>query len=350
MTILSDKQQEILFELVRCFIRSGNAVGSATLADSMSGEHKASTLRYNLGRLEESGYLRKAHASAGRLPTDKAYREYVRTIMDRTFLSGNEERRIRQALETVRVELKILIGRACDVMASHSDLMSVVVSPEPNLAEIGIVRLVPLSTTSLLVVIVTGTDTTHTRMVQLPIEITGLDLATLERSLNARLVGKRLYDIDENSLADAFNLADAHQFIILNIRRPVEEFLREMRFAEGGRLQVKGRERVVAGAEGNPEQIRGVLELLDDESRLLTLLKTIEGGQGVRALIGSDFTRSGLERVALVFSDFQTIGDSRGKIGVIGPRRMEYERIIPLVKLISEILEEKIGGKRLLIE
>lgn len=350
MAILNEKQQGILFELVRCYIRSGGAVGSTTLSENMPGEHKPSTLRYNLGKLEESGYLRKAHASSGRLPTDKAYREYVRVLIDRTFLSTNEEMRIRQALETVRTELEMLISRACEVMARHSELMSVVVSPEPNLATINIVRLVPLSVTSLIVVIVTGTETTHTRIVHLPIEINRLDLITLERSLNHRLVGKQLYDIDETVLADVFNQADLNQFLILNIRRPFEEFLREMRFAETGRLQVKGMDRVVAGAEGNPEQISGVLSLLDDEHQLLSLLKTLEGGQGVRALIGSDFTRDGLEHVAMVFADFQAIGDSRGKVGILGPRRMQYERIIPLVKLISEILEEKFGGSQLLIE
>ncbi len=338
-----------MFELIRNFICSGSPVGSETLSRNMPGEQKPSTLRYNLGKLEESGYLRKAHASSGRLPTDKAYREYVGALVDRTFLSGDEEHEIRTTLETVRAELDALIRKASEVMAIHSDLMSVVIAPEPNLVKINVVRLVPLSTTSLLIVVVTGNEATHTRIVHLPIEITRLDLSTLEHSLQTRLHGMRIFDIDDAMLSDIFARAHVNQFAVLNIRRPVEEFLRELRFGKSGRLQVKGRERIAALGD-DPEHIGNVLELIDDEEQLVRLLTTVEGSAGVRALIGSDFTREGFERVAMIFSDFNALGDSRGKVGVLGPRRMNYSRIIPLVRLISEILEEKFSGTSLVLE
>ena len=350
MAILNEKQQEILFELVRSFIRSGMPVGSETLAECMPGEHKPSTLRYTLGKLEEFGFLRKAHASSGRLPTDKAYRAYVDALIDRTYISRDEETNIRQALEQVHQGLSVLIRRTCEVVAEHSELMSVVVTPEPNFAVINIVRLVPLDANTILAVIVTGDENAHTRVVHLPIELNAIDLNTLERHLNAALAGKRLFDITEELLADIFNRAHVNQFFMLNLRRPLVEFLREMRFMEGGRLQVKGHEHIASVLEHDPGQLRGVLGLLEDEHQLVSLLTTIEGGLGVRALIGSDFSLEGMDRFAMIFTDFVTQGDSRGKVGVLGPSRMDYGRIIPLVKLIGEILDDKIRRQPLVIE
>jgi heat-inducible transcriptional repressor len=347
---LGEKQQEILFELIRSFIRYGLPVGSATLAETMSGEHKASTVRYYLGQLEEGGFLRKAHTSSGRLPTDKAYRVYISALIDRTFLSSDEEGQIRQALEQVRLGLKALISKACEVAAEHSELMSVVVTPEPNLGVISTVKLVSLSVNSILTVIMTGDETAHTRVVHLPVEVNLLDLSTLEQHLNANLGGKRLFDIGDDLLADTFNRARVNQFLLLNLRRPLTEFMREMRFSDEGRLQVKGHERIASVLEDDPVRLRGVLSLLENEEKLVSLLTTIEGGLGVRALIGSDFTSEEMERFALIFTDFGASGESRGKVGILGPRRMDYGRIIPLVRLIGEILEEKFHRHHLVIE
>jgi heat-inducible transcriptional repressor len=344
---LSERAGRILAALVREYIETGQPVASLTLARRSGAGLSPASVRNVLAQLEEQGYVRQPHTSAGRVPTDLGYRYYVDQLL--------QHRRTGRPTAAVEAELRQGAGTALmdDVLAHVSHLLSrdsrqvgFALGPENQAAGFHHIDFVPLANTSILVIMVArGGQVTH-KVVDikerldadvlqqaanyLNREFAGLTLAEVRAAVIERLRQEQtLYDL---LLSRALRLAQS-TFDGLPAENPL--------FIEGTSLLL---DQIGEAAGGPPiATLQGLLKLVEEKHRLVRLLSEYLNSQGLTVLIGAEHSAPDLKDFALVSSTYFD-GRRTGRVGIIGPTRMPYSRSIAIVdnvaRAVSRVLSD----------
>ena len=339
--MLNEREEKILGAVIRTYVDTAEPAGSRTVAKRFGLGVSAATIRNAMADLEEKGYLFHPHTSAGRIPTDLAYRYYVDTLMEPVRLTPVEQRQLRRELgEDTGSELDRLIRRAAQVIGLLTGELGLAVSPRIDEVVLEKLELVSLSSDKVLLVITLRNGIVRTVYVDLPSTVPPETLVSVTMVLNERLAGHVLSEIRTSlpeRLRDAGTDTDSAE--LLNIfMEAAEGALDRPSTQDGVHL---GRTSVIANQPefSDETKLRGLIELTEQRDLLTRVLSRRSHDSAPVITIGAENQFAELAGFTLVTSEYK-LGNVSGVIGVIGPTRMPYEKVAAIVEHTSNLVTE----------
>lgn len=339
---LNDREQRILEAVIRTYVETAEPAGSRTVARRFGLGVSAATVRNAMADLEDKGFLYHPHTSAGRIPTDLAYRYYVDILMQPIRLSSAEQRMLRrQIADEANGPIERVIRRAAQVLGLLTGELGVAISPRLEDVVLEKLELVPISSEKVLMVVTLQRGNVRAVYVDLPVSAPNETLHAVSIILNERLAGQTLANLRKTlpeRLRDA-SLSDAPTEL-LNIFVQAAEHAIDGRKAseEGVHL---GRTSVIANQpEFNSEdRLKGLIELTEQRELLGEILNAREHENAPIITIGSENPDPRLSSFTLVTSEYR-LGNVAGVLGVLGPTRMPYEKVAAIVEHASRLMSE----------
>lgn len=347
---LNARSKEIFRQIVDSYVATGEPVGSRTIARRLEEHLSPATIRNVMADLEEAGLLYAPHTSAGRLPTEMGLRLYVDGLLEVGNITEEERRAIEGQCAGRGRSIEGVLGDASDVLAGLSRSAGIVTAPT-NDRPFKHVEFVPLSPGRALVVMVNDNGLVENRVVEVPIGMSASTLVEAGNYLTARLAGR--------------SLAEAQQCIADDIeqrRGQLDELAQKVVSAglatwggsdgrEGGFLIVRGHAKLLEDITNlaDLERIRSLFEMLEARRSILRLVELTQTAKGVQIFIGSENQLFGMSGCSMVVAPYRAGGNGErggdvvGAIGVIGPTRMNYARIIPLVDYTARVVSRLLG-------
>jgi heat-inducible transcriptional repressor len=339
---LSERDRAVLREVVKIHVETGTPVSSRALAKSGRFALSPASIRNIMADLTDLGYLAQPHTSAGRVPTDLGYRYYIDELMSPVRISGRERELIRADLSTAGTDLSRLFHAASRLLARLSGEIGLVIAPDTSQRAIRSIHFVPISARKVLAVQVTEGDIVLSRMLELESALEVAELERIGRYLTETFGGMTLPQMRRHlidSLAQEKARYDALLGRALALARStiaVEEPGEETIFVEGADQLLEKPEFADA------ESMRRLFRTFEEKARLLELINQCIDAEGARVVIGSESPFLTRNHLALVATPYGPHGERRGMVGVVGPTRMPYSRVISVVETLSEALSGRL--------
>ena len=344
---LNDRAREILRHIVETYVSSGEAVGSRTLSRMGDVDLSPATIRNVMADLEDAGLLYARHTSAGRLPTDAGLRMFVDGLLEVGRLSEDERERIEAQCAANGRSVEQVLRQASQSLAGLSEQVGLVVAPQSESA-LQHIEFVSLGPGRALVVMVLKNGVIENRIIDVPVGMPSSALVEASNYLTARLIGKTLGEARGAVTAELAR--DRAQLDALTgdlVERGLAVWSGTEAAAAGqGALIVRGQSKLLEDvtAIDDLERVRRLFSALERKETLLRLLDLSSAAQGVRIFIGAEnelFRNAGC---SLIISPYKNADEMVvGAIGVIGPTRMNYARIIPMVDYTATVVGRLIG-------
>ncbi len=339
------RKEKILQSVVHLYIKTGKPVGSNTIVDNYALNLSPASIRNVLAELEKEGFLTHPHTSAGRVPTDRGYRFYVNSIVNIQQLAVEEERRIRDEYSHRMREINDLMQSTTRVLSSLSNCTGFVLSPAVDVEKLRRIELVPVSETQVLAVLVSDTGLVRNQMIQVAHTPNDETLRATSHFLNERLSGLKFDEAESRLLIelDRFNVEQSNR----------EAFLRELSKGLFGPapiadLYVEGASNILKFPEFQDyEAMSHFARLVDEKQTLGKVLNKEIKKQGLQVRIGLE-TSPELKNFSVVSSSYEMNGRLVGVLGILGPKRMEYERMMAIVNTVAQLVNRALGQKPML--
>ncbi len=338
MFSLTDRMKEVLRMVIEDYILTAEPVSSKTISKK-SGLHLSSaTIRNIMSDLEENGLLFQPHTSAGRIPTEKGLRFYVDSILDLHDLSGEEKREIRTRYVLSRSEWKDLFREVSRVLSSFSNCLGVVWTPRLSELVLQHIEFVKLKRNVTLVIFVSTTGIVQNRIIEMDEDLSQSDLDHLSDQLNEHLAGLTLQQVREK-LFDQMRL-EKHAFDRL-FRQAIKLGGKAFASFDETDVFIEGRTNILSEPEfWKRSTMADLFRAFEEKATMIKLLDKCMAPKGVRIAIGSESQVQEMGACSLVTSTYGIGERVWGALGVIGPRRMNYSRIVPLVDYSAKVLNE----------
>ena len=337
---LNDREARVLEAVIRTYVETAEPAGSRTVAKRFGLGVSAATIRNAMADLEEKGFLFHPHTSAGRIPTDLAYRYYVNTLMRPVRLTVAEQRTLRKELADEQSgPIERVIRRAAQVLGLLTGELGVAIAPRLEDVVLEKLELVPISSEKVLMVITLRGGVVRAVYVDLPISVPDQTLTAVSMILNERLTGETLASLRQ-TLAERIRDAAAPQMPteLLNIFLQSAEHVLDGSESEGVHL---GRTSVIANQPefAAEDKLKSLIELTEERELLADILSTREHDRLPMITIGTENINPRLNRFTLVTSEYR-LGNVTGVLGIIGPTRMPYEKVAAIVEHTSRLMSE----------
>lgn len=341
---LDERSRVIFKQIVDAYVATGDPIGSRTLSKRLHSSLSPATVRNVMADLEDAGLLFSPHASAGRLPTDAGIRLFVNGLLQVGNLSREERESIEAQCQAEGASVEGLLKEATSVLSGLSHCTGLVTAPKTDVP-LKHIEIVSLSPGRALVVLVTENGIVENRIIETVHDLPPSALVAASNYLSARLVGRTVGEAHTQIMAEL----DQHRANLDDLTsRVVASGLASWAGGdEGGTLIVSGQANLLEDvhAAADLEQIRTLFEALETKETMLKLLALTEGAQGVQIFIGSDNQLFGMSGCSMIVGSYRDGRDQVvGAIGVVGPTRMNYARIIPMVDYTAKLVGRLVGN------
>jgi len=326
--MLDDRRSQVLKALVEEYIRTGEPVSSTSILDAIGADVSSATIRNDLQQLESYGWVVQPHTSSGRLPTNQGYRFYVDHLSPST-LRRDTRKQIDELFQQVHSQISEVLRDTSTLVSEITTYPAVVVGPVESNETIRDVRLVPLGGPVVLAVAIAESGRVYQEFVDVGSAPDEETLEVAERVIASAFGGKSLDDSDMEQL----NASDLPG-MVKRIVSPVREQL-SRNVSDKSEVFVGGSSQMVS-LWSDLSMVQHLLEMLDEEAALIDLMS--DDAEGVSVRFGADIV--GEPDIAVVTTTYETPSGSQGRVGVIGPMRMNYRRTMRVVELVSEELEK----------
>jgi heat-inducible transcriptional repressor len=336
------RKRKLLQAAIYHYVRTGKPVGSQIIVDKYNFGMSSATVRNMLVQLEKEGFLHQPHTSAGRIPTDKGYRFYVDSLLEIQSLASNEEDRIRKEYSERSKELQDVMVSTSHMLSSLSKYTGLVLSPRLDKSRLRRLQLIPLGANQMLVIVVSETGLIRHRVVHLdhPLSLSNLNLISTQ--LNERLHGMPLAEVRTQILHHIESI-EREQKEVFSIAK---QFARQVFDLQGGEadVYVEGRQNIFSFPEKDDyRQVSDLMHLIEHKNLLSTVLEKAMKKEGVSIKIGTENSQPELRGVSLVSSTYKLADQTVGVLGILGPKRMEYGRMIALVEGVARIMNQMLA-------
>jgi heat-inducible transcriptional repressor len=341
MADLPLRTRKILFAVVTEFIASGGPVGSRTLARKYGLDLSAASIRNVLADLEEDGYLKQPHTSAGRVPTDQALRLFIDTLMEVRAVSPEDQRKMGQRFAEIYASAEEPLRAAGRYLSELTGAAAVIAAPRRELRSLSQLRFIPTRPGQLLAVLVFSDGAVENRFVPVEAPISESDLLRIHNLLADVIEGRTLGEV-----RDLFARRLAEDRVALDA-------LRRTAFELGSRAMPDAQSRDPVVIEGQarlidlPEytdvaRLKRVVLALEERADLVNLLERTLSAGAVTVFVGSEAGELGGGELSLVVAPYAD-GRAAGTVGVLGPTRMDYAKVMPLVDATANALSEALS-------
>lgn len=343
-TELSERAKSILHLIVENFVRNATPVGSKYIASHSDLALSPASIRNVMKELERQGYVTQPHTSAGRMPTDKGYRFYVDSLMRRENLSESEKRRILHNLQKFSNDLNFILEEASHSLAKISNLLGVALAPRFYEGIIDKIELISLAEKKILVVISIKSGLVKTISLELNKDVPREKLERAAGIINERLHGLTLNEIKRTIDARLKNIAFDEEQLIDSL---IDSSRLLFDFTPPADLHIGGATNIISQPEFfMKDTSKYITGLLDDREVMIHVLTQDEtredepqGTTKIKITIGVENTEELMRHCSLITASYHA-GEIRGTIGVLGPTRMYYSKVIALVDYMAKALTE----------
>lgn len=330
---LTERERQVFLSIVHGFIRTAEPVGSRYLARNYNLNISPATIRNVMMDLEEKGLISQPHTSAGRVPTTTGYRQYVNDLMSVQDLDEAEKGSIISQLDIFSQDVNLIVQKATEVLSKISSQLGVVLTPRFNQGRLNKIDLVTLSDNKLLIILNVKSGLVKTVIAEIEKSVPENLINTTRQLINERLHGLSLEEL-QDSINKCFNDVDQDIRVLLDAIKEKSDLLKS---EYDGDFHFAGARNVIFQPEfKNQEKIGKILELLDRKDVLIKILDGQES-EGVSIVIGDENQEDLMKNCSLITTSYN-FDNARGTLGVIGPTRMQYSKIIALVEFMAETL------------
>ncbi len=342
---LNERERTVLHYVVHDFVETATPIGSRYISkrhESVLGLSSA-TIRNIMSDLEALGYIDHPHTSAGRVPTDKGYRFYLDSLMKPEALSSEDQRTIKENLDDAS-DMEGLLRETSRLLGRISRQLCIVTSPELSSGTFERLELLPITSSRILVVISIKSGLIRTIMMEVASGIPREKLEELGRFLNERLAGLTLQHIRESFVERMKDVADEQTGLIRLFIDSVDKLFLPHR---PEKLHIGGAEKIIEQPEFmNPRDFRSIIELINNEEYIIHVLQKREDPlAGTYVTVGSENEDEKLRPYSVIKTNY-SIGDVTGSVGVIGPTRMQYNKMIPLVDYVARTITAMLSTRK----
>lgn len=342
MTALDARAREILKQVVDAYVATGEPVGSRTLAQRLGLNLSSATIRSVMAELEERGLLRAPHISAGRIPTEAGLRLFVDGLLEVGALSLDEQKKIEAECRTHGKNLPDMLERATQNLSGLSACAGLVVAPKTD-SSLKQIDFVGLGNGRVLVILVTEEGLVENRVIETTQDLPPSSLTMAANYLNARLTGHTLSEVQRDVESE---IATHKAMLDTLTAKLVTSGLAIWAGQGGGQLILRGQAHLLQDihALNEIERVRKLFEVLDTRASMMRLLEATGNAQGVKIFIGAEnaiFAETGYSLVLAPYTNQRE--QVIGAIGVIGPTRLNYARIIPMVDYTAKLIGGLLG-------
>ena len=333
---LTDRAQHLLKVLVERYIREGQPVGSRVLSRDSGLDLSPASIRNVMADLEEMGLVLSPHTSAGRVPTVQGYRLFVDTLLTIRPLDSGDVRRLRRQLDPER-KRESLMETASNLLSDITHLVGMVTLPRQEHMTLRQVEFLPLSDQQVLVILVVNEREVQNRIIQTARRYTASELQQAANYVNALCAGRDLMAIREELLRELRDTREHMNRMMLATIEMADKGLVAAR--ESDDVVVAGQTHLMEYNElANMDRLRQLFEVFSEKRDILHLLDESLKAKGSQIFIGEESGYEVLDGCSVVTAPYEVDGQLLGVLGVVGPTRMAYERVIPLVDVTAKLL------------
>lgn len=333
---ISERAQHLLKTLVESYIRDGCPVGSKKLAQESGLDLSPATIRNVMADLEEMGLVTSPHTSAGRIPTPQGYRLFVDTLLTVKPLDHEEIHRLKiqfGAEETIQDLANAVSG----VLAEITNMAGVVMLPRKERLALRHIEFLPLSGDRVLAILVINDQEVENTIIRTSRPFTPAELQQAANYLNSLFAGKNLADVRHQLVTELRTTREQMDRLMQNAIALAEQVFEKN--SGGDELVLAGQTKLMEFDElCDVEKLRELFEAFSEKRQVLHLLDQCLHGQGVQIFIGKESGYDVLHDCSVVSAPYQVDDEVVGVLGIIGPTRMNYERVIPLVDVTAKLV------------
>ncbi|MDR2214742.1 MAG: heat-inducible transcriptional repressor HrcA [Nevskiaceae bacterium] len=343
---LGERAQQLLKLLIESYVRDGQPVGSRSLSRDSGLSLSPATIRNVMADLEAFGFITSPHTSAGRVPTVKGYRFFIDTLLRVRPLAEEAADQMRRALTSAE-DQRALVAVASQMLSNVTQMAGVVTLPSAEVASLSHIEFVPLSENRVLAILVFDDREVQNRVVQLERHFAPEDLRRAAAVLNEQFRGRTLAQVRQELIDQLSDMRERlNQGMVDTISVAQQLFGEPARRADPD-LVIAGETKLMGFAElSSVDKLRRLFEAFNEKRDILQLLDMSLRGQGVQIFIGQESGVQILDDVSVVAAPYRSGSGAVGVLGVIGPTRMAYDRVIPVVDLTARLLGAALNSRR----
>ena len=342
---LNERTQHLLKFLVERYIRDGQPVGSRTLSRDAGLDLSSATVRNVMADLEELGYLRAPHTSAGRVPTARGYRFFIDTLLRVKPLDPREIEVLRRRIDQPAQSGTELARSVSDLLSGVTRLAGIVMLPRRQTMTLRQVEFLPLSERRVLAILVLNGQEVQNRIIQTRRPYDAAELQRAANYLNAQFGGRDIQQVRKTLLDELRETRDHLDRLMQTVMEMAEQTFETT--PEGDDYVVAGQTHLMQYADlSDLDKLRQLFEAFNQKSDLLHLFDQCLHAGGVQIFVGEESGCGVLEGCSVVTAPYGSGDQVLGVLGIIGPTRMAYDRVIPVVDVTARLLAEVLDGQR----
>ncbi len=339
---LSERKKKILQIVVDDYIATAQPVSSKSITEKYMKDVSSATVRSELAGLEELGFLTQLHTSSGRVPSIEAYKMYVAELMEKSNLSLKDVGTIKEAFQNHADNLESVVQNTVKVISDLTDYTSIAYtshSAEDKIVKLEIFR---YKQQQALLLIVTENTLIRDRFIDIPLEMTDEQIAEASRVISKLFVGKKLKEI--NSLGSAFESEfNAYRSIFDSVMWAIEDYI----VNHNSKVLLEGENKILNHPEyTDAEKVKNFLTVVSSKNKLASLLSEENDDIEISIKIGGEEGKDMPKDCSLVTASYSVSGVKLGTYGVIGPLRMDYQKVVSVLEGVGQILEDLIKNKK----
>lgn len=329
--MLTERQQMILRAIIDNYIRSAEPVGSRTISKREDIGYSSATIRNEMADLEEMGYLEQPHTSAGRIPSNKGYRFYVDQLASMPFVQVEDASHIRRLFAERFYEFEQVMNQAASVLSGLTNYTSIILGHDIKTTRLKAVQMIPLSRQSAVFILVTDTGKVENKTISLP---DGMEMEEVERVVN--LLNTKLSGVAMTELRQRL-----HAEVAKELGRYIQQYEQLMTVLEetlthepDDHIVLKGTTNILMQPEfRDVDKVRDILTLFEQNEMVVRLFDSQQTGLHVR--IGTENEEQAVSGCSIITATYHLDGQPVGTVGILGPTRMEYARVMAILRELS---------------
>lgn len=345
MEQLSERKMKILQAIVSNYLETGEPVGSRTISKYTDLNLSSATIRNEMADLEESGYIEQPHTSAGRIPTDAGYRVYVDQLMQERDNEVEEMRHERESLLERVDRMEVMLKQVAKVLAYNTNYAAMITAPQNQQIRVKFIQLTMVDDRHILAVIVVDGNVIKNQMIDVDEPLANDEILKLGVLMNSFLQGASLNDINFEMIQTMKHQAGVYAEVLDRILSGVAEAIRE---ADERQIYTSGATNILKYPEiGDAEKTSVLLDAFEEKKMLNKLVdETLSNNEkGIRVYIGDETPVQNMKDLSVVTATYELQEGAKGTIGIIGPKRMDYKKVVSTLKELTVELDEIFNKK-----
>lgn len=335
---LDDRKTKILYAIIKTYLETGEPVGSRTISKYADLNLSSATIRNEMSDLEEMGYIVQPHTSAGRIPSDKGYRFYVDQMME---YKEREVTEMKELMIQKQDKMEQILKQVVKVLANNTNYATMITAPQYHRTKLKFIQLSVISESQMLAVVVTEGNVVKNKMLHMEHRLDNETVLKLNILLNTSLNGLTMEQINLGTIAKLKEQAGIHSEVVNSVLDAVAEAIRMD--DEDLEIYTSGATNIFKYPElSDNERARELISAFEEKKQLVNLVTETmnsEENTGIQVYIGNESPMQNMKDCSVVTAAYELGDGMKGTIGIIGPKRMDYDRVVSALKTLTTQLD-----------